>query len=314
MRFHAATGGGGDNFGDMLLKMIMARAAQGESQIAEHIERNAHTGAAMPLAQAAVAAVAVFAVLAGLGMIGSQAAFLFGWELLPGDYLLAGTLGLLVLIGAVAVVRVLSDQYSAAVVGVIAVGLAGLLLVALIAALLSHRDGLTWWRAGLIALGLAFVVPGLALAYRQLVDLVDPFGKISPMERALVPYLGALFGQDEPEQKYSRFVPYRRGNGAEVLNIGDGPLHPEDAALLEFARRAASVGLSRRVWLGQTLETLQTPVTRECYEELMGRLVHLAYVVPGGQGIAARWAVPASEAVADLEMQAEMGETNADLR
>jgi len=84
-------------------------------------------------------------------------------------------------------------------------------------------------------------------------------------------------------------------------------LHPEDEALLEFAERAAEVGLSRRLWLGKTLETVGLPVTREVYEYLMDRLIHLGYVTPGGEGHAARWAVPASEAIEDLRAQAEMG-------
>lgn len=305
-RFHSTAPS--DNFGDVLLKMIMARAAQGESQIEEHIERNAHTAASMPLAQAFVAGVGVLSTVVGLAAIGSQAAFLFGWRLLPGDYLLIAVIGLLIIVVSFAAVRILADQYSAAAVGVVVGGLVGLVIVALIAALLSHRDSLTWWRAGLIALGLAALIPGVALSYRQLVDLVDPFGKTSAMERMIKPYLSQLFGgtEPEPEPEYSRFVPHRLANETAALNIGTGPLHPKDAELLEFVRRAATAGLSRRVWLGQTLETSGQSVTRDRYEFMIDRLVHLGYVHPGGQGYAARWAVPPSEAVEDLENQANM--------
>lgn len=305
MRFHAATGGGdGDSSG--ILKALIAKWAGDESSIQERVERNVHTGATMPLAQSAAGAAGLFAALVGLGILVSQTAELFGYRIVPGDALFLGSVTVFLFLASVVIFRQLASTYNPATIGLLSTALAGLVLLGFIGTVFSRRDELTWWRVALCAAGLVLIVFGLALAYREIADLLDPHGKTSAFERMIRPYLPLLFGLPEPEPEYSRFVPFRRGNGAEVLNIGDGPLGPEDAELLEFARRAASVGLSRRLWLGQTLECTNQPVTRDKFEELVGRLVHLGYVTPGGQGIAARWAVPAAEVVADLEAQVAM--------
>jgi uncharacterized membrane protein YhaH (DUF805 family) len=312
VRFNASSNSSGDSFGDMLLKLIITRAAQGESEIQEHIERNAHTAATMPLAQAGAAAVGIVAVLVGLGLIGWQAAWLLDWDLTPGDFLLVGCLGIIIFFSAVAIIHRLAHDANHPTILLLAAALGGLLLIGILAALLSHRHALTWWRAMAIVAGLACLIPGLALAYRQLVDLTDPFGKTSAMERMIRPYFGQLFGQPDPEPEYSRFMPYTNANGTKAVSVGTGPLGKEDAKLLEFAQRGAGVGLSRRVWLGKTLTCTGESVTRDVYDGLVARMVRLGYAIPApSRGKSARWAIAPTDAIAHLEAPAEMGQWDA---
>lgn len=241
-----------DGFGESLLKFWMAKALEGESQIDEHVEWNAHTKGWLPVSQA-------------LSMI-------FGMLLMA----------------------------------------TGIWLVFVVAAGQAAAEHETWALLAL-AVGLALGVPGGILVYRQGRDLIDPYGKTSPVERMLMPYLAKLFDVEEEEEEGEtpgRMVPVRSGARTEAVRAAPWTLdvHPHDAELLEFMGLAKVKGLGQASWLENgrvVLRSTGVEVTRGVWDRIMEDLVRWGFVDRGGGGRAASWLVEPERARGILRREVE---------
>lgn len=308
-----------DDFTGMILKILAARWFEGESQIQEHIDWTPKTKGMVPLAQAATAAVGILALLVGLGMLGWGTGQVIDVEITVMDAVLVGVMVCVLLVVSLAVARWVLKTGPTVVIA----GFALLVMVVMLVALTGALAGDGMAAPAVVALGLApaFLVAGGALAYRQLQDLLDPFGKTSPAERMVAPYISQLFGSGQGEVRRLT-VPYRV-NGALRAPVAaareDGEpiveVHVDDMALAEFIDEAARRGLARRSWLVKGGQNVLLPrsgvrVGRDVFDELMGRLVAWGFVDPGGEGAAAHWLVPPGEALETLEreMVEQLGE------
>jgi hypothetical protein len=83
-----------------------------------------------------------------------------------------------------------------------------------------------------VMIGLVVAIPGILLAYRQGRDLLDPFGKTSPMERMLRPHIAnMLMGPQEEAEEGTppRIFPARNAQDVRALSPAPKerlPCHP----------------------------------------------------------------------------------------
>ena len=300
-----------DDFTNSLLKLWMARALEGESQIEERIDWNTETKGRVPLVQMATAAIGLLAVLVGLGLLGSQAAWLFDLDLTIGDYLLVTVFGLLVCLLVMAAVRVLSNTNNRNTVLLVTGAILVVLVGAILAAVVSKRQELDILHSGAIMFGIALFLPGLALSYRQLTDLVDPFGKTSPMERMIYPYLDVLLGaQAQPDPELARLIPHRvSGHTQAISSNGAFQVHPDDLNLIAFIREASLRGLARADLVTDPrikLRPTGTELTRDVYDTLLHRASdEWGFIRRGGGGHASVWLIEPAQALTLLEEEAK---------
>jgi hypothetical protein len=189
-----------DSFGEQLLKLMLVRTLEGESQIDEHIQWNRETKALVPLAQALTVAVGITATVTGLIFIAIAV-----WE------------------------------------------------------------PKTW---PLALLSLALIPAGLLLTYRQARELLDPFGKLSPMERMIRPYVGQLFTVDPPQpQPGKERIVLLRTRGL-ITNHAD-----EEKQILgdfgEFVARLPHKGTTLRAW--------EEELGRDIYNDYRDKLIEAGY-------------------------------------
>lgn len=300
-----------DDFGSMFMRFWMARMMEGESQIQEHIEWTPRTKGLVPLAQAATMFLGLLAVVLGLGLLAWGATRVVEVDLSALDALLAGVLlGLLLLLAVVAVQSLLQGSAASVVGGFGA--LVGLVAVAGLVLALT-RDRLDAPAAWAVATAPVLMVAGGALAWRQMLDLVDPFGKVSAMERRIAPYIPMLF--EGPEQAERLVIPYRV-NGelrepAAAMRADGEPIvraRREDVALVEFIREAETRGLSRRGWLRRNRANVVLPrsgmeVGRDTYDEMIGELAAWGIVARGGEGHRHHWMMRPAEAIGLIERE-----------
>lgn len=300
-----------ESFGESLLKFWFARALEGESQIQEHIQWDRETKGLVPLVQAAGVALGVGSVVVGLALMGWGATRAINVHITPTDALLAGVLLALALVILAIAARFIFRMAQPIVSASLAVAVFLLVVVGVLMALFGELDT----GAGLALAGAtAILVAGLSLAYRQLVDLLDPFGKTSPVERMMRPYLAQLFtGQQEQVNRLS--VPYRingtlREPAAAMAADGEPVvrIHRDDLALIEFIREAERRGLSRRKWLQKRQPNVVLPrsgveVGRDIYDDMVARLAQWGIVSPGGEGKASHWMMNAADGIELIERE-----------
>jgi len=90
------------------------------------------------------------------------------------------------------------------------------------------------------ALGLAVSLPGALLAYRQVRELVDPFGKTSPVERKLLPLIEDIFNVSQEEEPPRRVVEVRTELGEYVTD--SKVLGLDEDRLAAFAKELVRCG------------------------------------------------------------------------
>lgn len=299
-----------DDFSRAILQFLIAKSFEGESQIDERIDWNAETKGRVPLVQALTATVGLTMSMVGLFLLGWQATWLLGLDLDVFGALLVATFALILLLLLMAAIRALTNSYSAGVLVVLAASLVILLAMGALA-YASDRELSMWHGFALIA-GMALLMPGLALTYRQLADLIDPFGKTSPLERMLYPYLGTIFGeQGEPVQpEPRRLVPFRHNGAVSAVSTGTGArydVHPDDLDLLAFIREASQRGLAREALVTKPrikLRPTGTEITRGVYDAMMRRASEeWGFIDRGGEGHPAHWLVEPSTALGVLEAE-----------
>jgi hypothetical protein len=298
---------GADDLLKSFLQMMLVRAMQGESQIQEQYHHGVETKAKVQAAQAISIFAAVCLVLLGMGLIGGQLAWLMDLTLTAGDYLLVFIAAVMLLAaGGWLASRAFSGKQRV-VQSVMGLAMALLITVAAISAVNAHREEWSIWRAAALVVGMGLIVSCGSWAYRQLTELLDEFGKTSPMERMMMPYLEELFGQTA-EPQYTRLVPYRRGG--EQLATSNGataeppPLHPDDQDLLDFIEEAQRRGLSRGAWLDgpkYKLPTTGNRVTRDRYDTLVRLLAHWGFIALGGDGAGHDWLLEPDQALEILQ-------------
>lgn len=149
-----------------------------------------------------------------------------------------------------------------------------------------------------VVLGLGLLIATWPLAINQYRGLIDPYWRQSPFERAVIPYILSLIDTESEEdgQEVARLIPWRNNGrigatSAEPEEPGI-PLHPDDADLIDFLTEARGRGIARSAWVkgdAHQLPHTGNYVSRDKFDELIGRLVAWGYVVPGGHGRAATW-------------------------
>jgi len=301
-----------DDLTSAIVKLWIARALEGESQIDEHIQWNVESKARVPLTQMLTAVIGLLAVLLGLALIAAQLAHLLDLRLTPADYLFLLSLFLILLVVLTAAVRVYAAQSSRGVVAILVAALLTVLMAGILAAAQSARNDFSPLRAAAMAIGLALLLPGIALTYRMLVDLVDPFGKTSPMERMLYPHLSQIFGQTTapaPPEPH-RLVPHRvDGQTNAILPAGNGDIHDDDLRLYDFLHKAQVHGLSRAslVRPGHHLRIgpNRDKLTRPLYDDLVHEAEQWGFIQRGGEGDAHAWTTHPDEVLAILRAELE---------
>jgi hypothetical protein len=296
-----------DDFRKALLQMLMIRGFTGESEIKEHINWDVQTRGKVPLVQAFTGMVGIFCILVGLFLLGGQVGVLTGLDLTPADYLFAAVLGLTAFLVVMGLLYRAMRSATQGTVAILAAGLALILVLAMISAVAGAAERFTIWRGLASALGIVLLLPGLALAYRQLVDLIDPFGKTSPMERMMVPYLAHLFiGEPIAPAPPARLIPRRvAGQLTDAVSYAPEVDHydiaREDLDFVAFIAEAARYGLARNVLIRRPRIRLRpsgTILTRDVYDAMMERAdVEWGFVDRGGDGIAATWRVNPEDAL-----------------
>lgn len=300
-----------DDFGSKLLQLLLVRAMEGESQIKETLEWNRETKGIVPLVQALGVMAGLAAMSLGLGMLGWGATRAVDVHIDLGGTLLIGVLLLLGLSGIYGLARHFFQTSPV----IVAAGLGVILFLVLLAALLLAIFGgrLDLWAVLALVASPPVLVAGIALGYRQLIDLLDPYGKTSPVERQMFPYLGELFvGSQEQAKRLD--VPYRiNGEMREPASeLMDGEpivrIHRDDLALIEFISEAAQRGLSRRKWLQRGQQNVILPrsgveVGRDTYDEMMTRMIDWGFVTPGGEGRSSHWMTRPADAVQVIERE-----------
>lgn len=300
-----------DGFMRQFLQMMLVRAMEGESQIKEVYQHGTETKFKVQALQMLSVFCALCGLTLGLWLIGGQLVWLLDLELKAGDYLLVA-IGAVALLGGGAMLAQFAFQTKHRVIqSVMGLGVAIVLVVAVLVAVNSRREDWTILRGIGMVTGTSLVVACGAWAYNQLCELIDPFGKQSPVERMMMPYLPQLFGGEEEETEFTRLLPYRRNGQQQATSTGprQGPrLHPGDADLVDFIAEARVRGLARKAWLKgrkYKLPATSNRVTRNRFDELIEMAVHWGFVEPGGEGVAAQWLVRPEDALRTLLLEME---------
>ena len=286
------------------LQMMLVRAMQGESQIQEQYHHGVETKAKVQAAQALSIFAATCLVVLGMILVGGQLVWLMDLDLTAGDYLfvfIAATM--LVGAGGWLASRAFSGRHRL-IQAVMGLAIALLVAAAAISAVNAHRNDWTVLRAAALVVGVALIVSCGSWGYRQLTELLDEFGKTSPMERMMMPYLSELF-QQQAEPTYTRLVPWRRGGEQRATSNGarteePPPLHPDDQDLIDFVAEAQRRGLSRAAWLEgakYVLPHTRNRVTRDRYDVLVRLAARWGFVVLGGDGMATDWLLEPDQAL-----------------
>lgn len=132
----------------------------------------------------------------------------------------------------------------------------GLIALCSGAALIAYglmEFGAEWWSLPAIGVGTCLVISGALLTYRQSRELLDPYGKMSPMERMLKPYMGDVFGgmAIDPEGRVlPRHTIEVQVKDKKTTNFLDAAwLELSDDSLVAFARGlSAGRGLAEGAW------------------------------------------------------------------
>jgi hypothetical protein len=184
---------------------------------------------------------------------------------------------------------------------VMVIGVVLLIVAGLVA---DSWRGWAWLLVGLVP---CFLVPGWRLTHRQWHELKDPFGKTSPMERMVQPYIEQLLGAQEPGTVRVR-VPYPVFiNGGEVSvqeppEEGDEP--SEDLGdLIAFLELARIRGLARAGLVVKPLLKLPSGrrLTRPCYEAMIDAAIEWRIVERGGDGVPHTWRIEPDAGIELLE-------------
>lgn len=294
----------------LIWQWLMARGMESESTIQERIEWSPRTKALLPLYQAFVGVIAGLMFLLGSGLLGANLNAGLDLGLIKvADMLFLGCV--VAIIGLLAVRGIMLwtqhlDQWIYWAVG----GTVSLLLGLSVLALASETTWSEWQLAG-VGLGLALIAPGAALFIRIMADLLDPFGKTSPLERALLPFAQRLLGQEEMDSQPEpppAAIPWRQAG--QVRATSPAPdlsthvlLTRQEAALLEFLEESEVRGLGRSAWLGKDQPNVYLPhsrleVTRETFDGLIDLAVHWGFIRKRGPRKTPERVVVAAEAEA----------------
>jgi hypothetical protein len=292
-----------------LIQAWVLKGMEGESQIQEHIQWDLRTKGWMPLFQALGAVIGLNMIAVGLSFLGWGTGRLADIEIAFSDGMLVGTLFCLLFAVLMVVFGRLLNTSTRIVVIVFTLLLSLMIVSAVIVALRQNK--LDTWGTIAVIFAPSILIPGMALAYRQLFDLFDPFGKTSPLERMVRPHLAELMAGAPgiPEMA----IPYRIGtefreplielNGEDTVMI-----NLRDRQMLEFIEVAKKRGLTRRNWIRRLQPNITLPVTgleitKDEYNAMIDKLAAWGIIWRGGDGKATRWRIEPAKAIEFLNKE-----------
>jgi len=233
----------------LLTAFLALRQGGGESTIQEHEQIGAWTRVVVPLAHAVLVSLAFVLVLGGMGLFLATVAGAMGWDVAPGQVLMAGIAMVVLAFATWGLVHfVLRLRWGIGQVVMALFLVLFLFVAAMSAATSAHAD---WWDLARMVFGAALVLGGATLFYNQALDLVDPYWRQSPFERAIMNLLPDLFGAGAaataPTETRSLVVHVRDGNRTQILY--SDILGVDDDQLVAWAQRtAAGRGLAESQW------------------------------------------------------------------
>lgn len=242
---------------DPMVRMVMAfqalRQGGGESTIQEHEQISMRTRVTMPLMHALLVSASFVMVIGGLGLFVGSAAGALGWDVAPGQVLIAGLTVVAIGVGVWALVRSVWRLRWGIGQVVMALFVALFVGVAALSAAASMEARLGWWDLAWMVVGASLLLGGVALFYNQSLDLVVPYWRQSPFEKAIMELLPDLFGV--PGQgaagaatgTRSLVVHVRDGNRTQILYADI--LGVDDDQLVAWAQRTQEGrGLAESAW------------------------------------------------------------------
>lgn len=239
----------------MLTTFLALRQGGAESTIQEHEQISARTRVGMPLLHAVLVSASFVMVIGGLGLFVGSVAGSMGWDVAPGQLLMVGLAVTGLGFGAWALVRnVLRLRWGIGQV-VMTLFLVLFLGVAALGAAASMEATFGWWELARMVLGAALVLGGATLFYNQSLDLVDPYWRQSPFERAILQMLPAMMGLTSSSAPAagtgtrSLVVHVRSNNHTDILYAD--LLGVDDDQLVAWAQKVAEGRkLAESRWVG----------------------------------------------------------------